>query len=142
MMKGNQENFTLLAEDLLRRGHSIRFQAHGHSMQPEILHGDIVTVAPVVHPLADREIVLYLTKGGRPILHRIIQSQEDPVGRSLYLICGDAHSTADGWLSSERILGRIVAVERRGQIKRLSLFNKLARTARKIRCRLRIGGCK
>lgn len=131
-MKTSGWNFTDLSSDLLRRGHSIRFQTFGYSMQPKILHGDIVTIEPVVHPISEREVVLYLTQGGRPVLHRIIESKVDSLGQPSYLLRGDAHAAADGWLSAERILGRMVAVQRHGQMKRWLPFGRLLRLVRRV----------
>lgn len=137
-MKVPRAEFTWLTGDLLRIGRSVRFQALGYSMQPEILHGDVVTVAPVVHPLTEREIVLCLTRGERPILHRIIESKVNSAGQRLYLLRGDAHDAVDGWLEAEHILGRMVAVERRGAFKRPSPLSKAVRIAHRLRQCLRV----
>lgn len=138
-MKTPGWNFIDLSRDLLRRGHRIRFQTFGYSMQPEILHGDIVTIEPVVHPLSEQEIVLYLAHGGRPVLHRIIESKLDSVGKPVYLLRGDAHAAADGWLSAEQILGRMVVVERRGQHKRSLPLDELLKLACRVRRRFKFG---
>lgn len=137
-MKAPRAEFTWLTGDLLRSGRSVRFQALGYSMQPEILHGDVVTVAPVVHTLTEREIVLCLTRGERPILHRIIESKVNASGQKLYLLRGDAHDAVDGWLEAEHILGRMVAVERRGAFKRPSPLSKAVRIAHRLRQCLRM----
>lgn len=132
-MKASRAEFTWLTGDLLRSGRSVRFQALGYSMQPEILHGDVVIIAPVVHPLSDHEIVLCLTRGERPILHRIVETKVNLDGQRLYLLRGDAHDAVDGWLGAEHILGRMVAVERRGVFKRPSPLSKAVRIVRKLR---------
>ncbi len=137
-MRVSRGDFTHLTADLLHRGHQVRFQALGYSMQPEILHGDIVIIEPIVHPVADRDIVLYLSQGGRPILHRIVKSKIGPTGQTLYLLRGDAHKDADGWLVAEHILGRMVTVERRGQFERKSPLGKVVRIARQIKRCLRV----
>lgn len=132
-MKSSGADFTQLSRELLRRGHCVRFEARGSSMQPEILHGDIVTVEPVEGPLADRDIVLCLSRNGNPLLHRIIRSRLDPAGQPSYLLRGDARVSVDGWTNAERILGRMVAVERRGRLNRLPL-SMLAEFVRRFRC--------
>jgi hypothetical protein len=87
-------------------------------MQPEILHGDIVIIEPIVHPVADRDIVLYLSQGGRPILHRIVKSKIGPTGQTLYLMRGEAQQGCSWLLVGEQILGRMLRWKRRGQFER------------------------
>ena len=74
--------FRALAYDLLRAGHSLRFQAQGRSMLPTIQDGDVLQVAPVQpQQLRRGDIVLVdLQQGGAGKLraHRLVS--KDLVG--------------------------------------------------------------
>lgn len=96
--------------DLLARGISVRFQAHGDSMHPVILSGDYLLVEPVAPELVIRgDIVLSLTERGLTA-HRVVST-----GPATFTTRGDNAPAADAPFSAAQLLGRVKAVERDGR---------------------------
>jgi signal peptidase I len=107
MMVSKSELFLDLAAELLSRGHGVRFRAGGDSMHPAIRDGEAVTVEPV-SPAALRrgDVVLYQSARGLTV-HRLVDIEE-----SQFLMRGDSAGSADEPVERQRILGKVVAVER------------------------------
>ncbi len=90
-------DFTRLLCELLRGGHSVRFQAKGGSMQPTILDGEILIAEPVsTLDLQRNEIVLYALDE-KVISHRIqeIQGHHTAGPGPTFLARGDANGDFD-----------------------------------------------
>ncbi len=106
--------FAGLVADELSAGRSVRFVARGGSMTPVIRSGDIVTVAPIVagDRLLPGDIVLYRRDNGTCLLHRLGR-QVKSNGLVLAGVHGD--SGMDELVPFERIIGRMVSLERGGQ---------------------------
>lgn len=103
-----------LATRLLRQGTSLKIKAHGGSMLPFLLDGDVVLVSPVSPGgLRVGDVVCYESPPGGILLHRVIARRADGV-----LARGDALTYTER-VNAERVLGRAVAVERRGALRRL-----------------------
>ncbi len=102
--------FRALAYDLLRAGHSLRFQAQGRSMLPTIQDGDILQVAPVQpQQLRRGDIVLVdLQQGGagKVRAHRLVR--KDLVGDQ-FVTQGDASLEPDSPVRATQIMGRVMA---------------------------------
>ena len=111
--------FTALAAELLHTGRVLRFQAHGGSMFPLICHGDVIEVQPV-HPSAIQrgDVVLCYQANGRVLAHRVIRVNREQEPATV-VTQGDALTRADGCIPVAQVLGRVVAVERRGKRFRL-----------------------
>jgi signal peptidase I len=104
------KTFVDLSTELLQDGRSIRFCAHGMSMNPTILHGDFVTVEPIEPSEIRRgDIVLYRDRD-HVIAHRVVGL----TASKRFLFCGDGRETADPPVRPDQILGRVVALERDG----------------------------
>ena len=99
-----------LAMNRLRDGHAIRFVARGRSMWPTILDGDQVTIAPAYGSIESGHVVC-IFQGADILVHRVIDVRGD--GR--IKTRGDALPRADGWSSTDHVLGRLVGVRRRGR---------------------------
>jgi hypothetical protein len=101
-----------LLEALTERGASLHTTVRGSSMTPFIRDEDAVTIAPMNGILPSiGEVVAFLTPGGgRLAVHRV-------VGRAQggWLIRGDSCAKPDGTVATEKILGRVVSVERKGR---------------------------
>jgi hypothetical protein len=108
--------------ELLKRGMPIRFQAQGGSMRPWLKNGDTVEVEPVEWTeLKSGDVVLYRSAAGNWFAHRLIKKLAD--GR---LVCqGDAGMRPDPPVNPEQVLGRVGAVRRNSQEKRLAGGNKI-----------------
>ena len=105
-----------MARDLLRAGTSVRFQAFGLSMLPEILDGDLLCVAPVTAgELRCGEIVLVeglVEDDVKLRAHRLVAMD---VPRDRFVTQGDASLEPDAPARAHQILGRVVAKETSNQ---------------------------
>jgi hypothetical protein len=109
------------AEAWLGHGGSTELTMRGHSMSPALRDGDRLTVAPVAGELAVGDIVLMRWRGDL-VTHRVIALAD---GKAVTR--GDACCTADPPLPVDEILGRVVAVQRRGFARLFSRLRLLAR---------------
>jgi len=108
----NGPEFTDLARWILGGGHWVRFQARGGSMQPLILDGDILKVAPLLTKRVHHgDVVLVEAGEGRLLAHRVVKITRS-AGEYRYLIKSDVSSNPDGWFRRDDILGRVEVVER------------------------------
>lgn len=110
----DSRRFVAVMTSLLREGRSVRFRAHGWSMFPAIRDGELITVSPLGGtPLRTGDIVLVRHRRGA-VAHRVVALHISR-GRVVRIIArGDAARTADAPITAERLLGRVVAVERSG----------------------------
>jgi uncharacterized repeat protein (TIGR01451 family) len=100
--------FEGVVRELLEKGLSVRFQAHGASMSPVIRDGDVVRVTPViVSKLRKDDIVLAKTKYGFR-LHRIVIADH---ARDAFITRGDCGRENDPVLNGAQILGLAQAKE-------------------------------
>ena len=113
-----------LAVNRLRHGHAIRFVARGRSMWPTILDGDQVTIAPAYGSIQSGHVVC-IFQGSEIVVHRVIDVRGDGQIKTQ----GDALPRADGWLSPDYVLGRLVGVRRRGRTVSLNQSPWAARIA-------------
>lgn len=106
--------------DLLERGHAVRFQARGDSMDPAIRDDDYLNVEPIADRSRIRrgEVVVMLAERGLTV-HRVLAHRGDTI-----LTRGDNAPEADPPLHHSRVIGRVVSVEREGKTHKLatSLF--------------------
>ena len=69
--KRNSPQFAAICDALLQRGLKVRFRAQGASMQPNILDGDAVVVAPAAcHDLKRGDVALTQSEKGFRV-HRV-----------------------------------------------------------------------
>ena len=110
-----------LSKDIFRKGKSIRFQAKGWSMRPFIRDGDFIVVSPIENSsIKTGDVVFYLTTENKIIVHRVIRKHEKyKDNRITMLIKGDATFSSPEKVEMQNVLGKVVAVERNGQKKRL-----------------------
>jgi signal peptidase I len=115
MISLNQDEFTELALQILDDGNSLRFRAHGESMNPFIRNGDILEVQPVSGDTCRRgDVLLCKFEGQRIVAHRVISIQGGKGQRSL-VMKGDSALCKDGITNYEQVLGRVVSLEREGK---------------------------
>lgn len=115
----NNSNLLKLSNNLIERGTSVRFRAKGFSMRPFIQDGDLITVSPLRdYPIRVGDVVLYKTVDNRPIIHRVIRKRKID-GRAVFFIKGDATFGEPEEIDTERVLGRVTAIERNGRGKKL-----------------------
>jgi len=98
--------FCQLTSELLAHGLGVRFQATGQSMFPAIQDGDILHVKPVnTATLRVADIVLFKNGYGFKA-HRIIRKK-----KNIFVTRGDSGMDADGEMTEEQIMGKVVAKE-------------------------------
>lgn len=103
-----------LAGELLRRGAPLRIKARGGSMLPFILDGDVVLVGPAGHSeILVGDVICYEISPGKLFLHRVIKRDGER-----FVTKGDALTFTD-LISPGQVLGKAVAIERRGRVRRL-----------------------
>lgn len=113
-----QKELAELAADMLEKGISIKFQAHGGSMRPFVLDGDTVTVGAVdVNKCSHGNIVLCRTVDESVVLHRIIRLKKDAGGALQALVVqGDAHVNHEDVIDLSSIIGLVNTVQRQGKV--------------------------
>ena len=127
---------TLIA-DCLKKGRTVRFRASGRSMRPTIRHNETGIVAPLEPVcLALGDIVLSRCKE-KITAHRLVWICEEDTsghivelaqGQPMYVLRGDACSVCDPPIPQSGIIGKVVAVERRGsRVNPYGLYAELVR---------------
>jgi len=108
-----------LSKDIFRRGKSIRFQAKGWSMRPFIRDGDFIVVSPIKNSsIKAGDVVFHLTTEKKVMVHRVIRKHKKG-NRMIMFIKGDATFSSPEKVEMQNVLGKVVAVEKNGQKKRL-----------------------
>lgn len=120
----NKEDFSYLAETILKQGNCIRFRAEGGSMSPSIRNGDIIEVSPDIDDITSGDIILYRSKENMPVVHRVIKKNE--IGS--ILTKGDSSLDFDNPVTDEQVLGKVIEVEKRG----LNIRHVLGRILRQV----------
>ena len=115
--------------NLLREGYLIRSLALGKSMSPCIKKGDRLTIKPIAFEEAEiGEIVAFRRDENHSVLttHRVVHKGKDR-GRRYLLTKGDRNVYRDFPLvSPQDVLGKVVRIERNGQVISLETpFNRL-----------------
>ena len=111
VVRKNSTQFAAVCHEILDRGLHLRFTAQGQSMQPNILSGDRVLVAPAGESEIARGQVV-LTEGHDGLrIHRLIGRVANG---SAAITRGDAGQETDADTHQE-ILGHAVALERDGK---------------------------
>jgi uncharacterized repeat protein (TIGR01451 family) len=134
--KAHSQLFGLLSQALLSGGLGFRFRACGTSMVPAIRDGDLLHVRPVVvDKLRKGDIVLF-ADGSYFRAHRLVLVDRD---RDVFITQGDAGAERDGALSSQHLLGKVVAKEEdaAGRVRTVQLCGMRARVrvfAARMRC--------
>ncbi|MGA8013871.1 MAG: C25 family cysteine peptidase [Candidatus Acidiferrales bacterium] len=109
--KRDSRQFTVVCEAALDDGLRVRFRADGRSMQPNVLDGDTVVVAPISAGKPRRGDIA-LTRGDRGfVLHRVLGW--DQLTGAL-ITRGDAGRENDA--PTGKLLGKVIAIERDGRV--------------------------
>jgi uncharacterized repeat protein (TIGR01451 family) len=110
LTKRDSRTFAVFCEELLGRGHRVRFRAQGASMRPNIVENDALIVAPVTDLAVCQGDVL-LTQGESGLkVHRVVQQN---ITDGTVITRGDSGHEDDPPASIS--LGRVVAIERDGR---------------------------
>ncbi len=104
--------------NLLREGYEIRSLAAGESMSPCIKKGDLLVVKPIGFEEAGiGEIVAFRKEESHSVLttHRVVARGKDE-GQRYLITKGDRNIYRDLPLSPQDVLGKVVGIERKGQL--------------------------
>src|SRR5215467_9255833 len=101
--------FRSMCEAVLATGNNVRFHVSGQSMQPNLLDGDVVVVAPARHSELRRGDVILSHDHCSLRVHRLVSESSVNVLTTR----GDSGIANDP--DPQRLLGRLVAVERNGR---------------------------
>ena len=110
-----------MVESLLREGVSVRFRAGGRSMSPAIEDGETIVVAPVGDGRVTIGDVIYGDGARGPIAHRVIAIGRAADGEPRFILSGDAAVEHDRPLSSHAVRGKVLGVERHGELVSLAV---------------------
>jgi signal peptidase I len=103
-----------LAAQLLRAGGRLRTRVRGGSMIPSLWDGDVALVSPTAGREVDvGDVVCFQTRHGLLCVHRVIKRDRERV-----VVKGDALAFVDV-IEPGHVLGTVIAVQRRGGVKRL-----------------------
>ena len=110
IVKRNSAQFAAICDELLDRGAKIRFRANGLSMRPNILNEDAVTIVPVEQEELRRgDVALTCGQDGFRV-HRVAVADK---ATGSIVTRADAGQEDDA--PTNRVLGKVTAVERNGQ---------------------------
>ena len=108
--------FAELSAEILGRGVSLRFEAHGQSMATFVRDGDILTIEPVpAVALRRAEVAFYRTAAGAMAAHRVV-GRRVQAGQVVVLTRGDAVLGPADRVPAGRVLGRVVTLDRGGRM--------------------------
>lgn len=104
--------FNDISIELLKKGHALCFQASGSSMYPYIRSGDILRIEPAEnYDPQYGDILLRVDDSGKALVHRVIKIRICK-GKKEVLTKGDTSYRADGYISADRIYGKVVSIDR------------------------------
>jgi signal peptidase I len=110
----NAAAFASLGVEVLQLGKSLRFRAHGTSMQPLVRDGDLLLVEPVdANQLRVGDVVFCITHPGHILVHRVVRRFTGREGSS-FLVQGDNVTSPDGLIPQAQVYGRVAGIERAG----------------------------
>lgn len=102
-----------IAEALLARGR-ISLRVQGASMLPWVWPGDIAIIRRITTENARCGDVVLFRRKSRLFVHRVVD-KKGGTGSARILCKGDAHAQPDGIVENHELLGRVVALYRRGR---------------------------
>jgi hypothetical protein len=114
-----------LITDCLKNGRAVRFRAPGRSMHPTIRENETLVVAPAAPAWLSVGDIVLSRCGEKITAHRLVWVDAEtavadtpggPEGRPVFILRGDACSTYDPPVPADQILGKVVAVERKGRM--------------------------
>ena len=112
---GALSTFGQISEELLCRGYRVRFHLQGRSMQPTIRDRDFLVVEGTRPDWVTVGDILLVRSVTRPIASRVADISTSEQGTRRFVLRGDASRTEAEPVSFDRVIGRVVAVERNGR---------------------------
>ena len=110
LITAKDNHFSEITKEILSRGHNLRFRALGVSMRPFIKNGEIIIVQPLpASKLRVGDIVFFKTDDRGLVAHRLISVKAD----GLLVTKGDATYGFDREIKADKVLGKVIAVEKK-----------------------------
>jgi signal peptidase I len=121
-----------LVSDALAAGAEARFRVEGNSMYPTIRDGDVIVLERAHDNTIEANDILLVRHRARLLVHRLVDITSR--GRTkTFLLQGDAKQAPDAPVHRRDIVGRVVAVRRRGRAVRVhGRIASLRRSARQL----------
>ncbi|NWF76343.1 MAG: signal peptidase I [Nitrospirae bacterium] len=112
----DRDELGVLTEEIIGRGGSFSFKAHGWSMYPFIHDGDILTVGPVsTNELKSGDIILYKSLDDGVVVHRVIGKTK--VGNTEILkVRGDALIGSPEYIATTQVIGKAIKQRRTSNV--------------------------
>ena len=90
----------------------MRIKVTGQSMRPVIRTNDVVTIRKVpLHEVRRGDLLMVINEAGTLVLHRLIRKER--LGSDmLYRTKGDRLLMSDSAVTADRILGKVIRIER------------------------------
>ena len=143
--------FSTLITDCLKNGRAVRFRAPGRSMHPTIRENEVVVVAPILPSFLSIGDIVLSRCGEKITAHRLVwidaeaaaaDMPAEPENRPMFVLRGDACTASDSPVCADQILGKVVALERRGRMvnpygRRTELVRRLHALASRMKSYLR-----
>ena len=121
----NIDLFLELSRNILQKGNSVRFQVKGRSMSPFIQDEDFIVVSPIYNSsIKPGDVVMYSSTENKVVVHRVIKKHKKD-NRMIWSAKGDATSGPPEELDIQKVLGKVVSIERNG--KRINVDGGLGR---------------
>ncbi|MFA5224392.1 MAG: signal peptidase I [Candidatus Omnitrophota bacterium] len=115
MKKLDMNEFMELSEEVLSRALNLRFRMKGTSMFPTLQDDDIIIIKKFdISNIHNGDIIFFRPPFHEGVTHRVIR-KVDVKGRQAFITKGDFCPFFDGYVYPEHILGRVVAIERKGK---------------------------
>jgi signal peptidase I len=111
----NTQKFFETFDDLLAKGHAVRFRASGLSMYPAIRDGDLVTVESVDVTDIRRGDVLLCRLEHTVVAHRLVRIIRADDGAVYVELRGDAAFENDSPEPFTSVIGRVTVVAQHGR---------------------------
>ncbi|MGC2064323.1 MAG: signal peptidase I [Thermodesulfovibrionales bacterium] len=101
-----------LCGEILSGGAGLRIRVTGRSMKPFLKGGEILTIRRVsCASLRKGDLILFDSQGAL-VLHRIIKKVYSDKGTLMFQTQGDAMRAADGPVHQDKVLGKVLKIER------------------------------
>src|SRR5512137_1251188 len=140
-----------LITDSLKNGRAVRFRAPGGSMHPTIRENETLVVAPAAPAWLSVGDIVLSRCGEKITAHRLVwidaetaaeETSGGPEDQPIFILRGDACRTCDPPVPADQVLGKVVAVERKGRMVnpyglRTEFVRRLYALASRLKFRLR-----
>lgn len=108
----DRNELEVLAEEIIGRGGSFSFKAHGWSMYPFIRDGDILIVSPIrTNEIKSGDIILYKSFDNMIVVHRVIGKTKIN-NHEMLKVRGDALMGTPEYIATTQVIGKAIKQRR------------------------------